>query len=78
MPKVHEEKGCKVYIYTNDHPPPHVHVQVGDGVVIIFLDEEASIRKASNVTDAEVRKARQVVKTNRDKLLAAWLSIHAS
>ncbi|MDZ4767595.1 MAG: DUF4160 domain-containing protein [Chloroflexota bacterium] len=78
IPRVHEEKGYKVYIYTNEHPPPHVHVLVGDGVVVITLDETATLVRASDATQSEIRKAREVVLANLGKLLQAWTSLHGA
>ena len=39
MPTVLREHGFKVRIYTKDHDPMHVHVERGDGVAAIFLED---------------------------------------
>lgn len=78
MPKVHEEEGCQFFIYPNDHPPAHVHVKVGDGVVILFLDDELLVREVKGrVKESEIRKVRRVAKANLTKLREAWDTLHA-
>lgn len=77
MPKVIEKDGCSFYINTLDHEPPHTHVTVGDGVIILFLDEEVSVRKLKgSVKAGEVRKARKVARENMEQLLQAWDQVH--
>jgi hypothetical protein len=71
MPKVHEEAGCKFYINTNDHLPPHIHVVTGSGVVVLNL-VDASLRRATRAKASDVMKAQQLVEANRDKLQKAW------
>lgn len=77
MPRVFEEEGCKFMIYTNDHEPAHVHVLVGDGIIIIELDDNATISKTvGKLKASDIRKAQRLTLANRDRLLAAWSNIH--
>lgn len=76
MPKVHEEEGCQFFVYLNEHNPPHVHIRLGDGLVVLYLDETVSVWKTDNVKANEIRKARRVALANRAKLLQAWAKIH--
>jgi hypothetical protein len=70
VPKVHEEEGCKFYINTNDHLPPHVHVVTSSGVVVINI-KDASLRRTTHAQNSDVIKAQRLVKTNQDKLQKA-------
>ncbi|MCC6802349.1 MAG: DUF4160 domain-containing protein [Anaerolineae bacterium] len=76
MPKVHEEAGCKFFIYVNDHAPAHVHVYVGDGALQIYLDNHATVKQQWHVNVLEVKKAQRLTLANQGKLLKAWVSLH--
>jgi nucleoside-diphosphate-sugar epimerase len=76
MPKVHQEDGCDVYIFLNEHPPPHVHVYVGDGMISFWLEPVSVKEVRGKVKANERRKARRVVENNRERLLLAWAEIH--
>lgn len=69
MPTVHEEAGCKIKINTFDHTPAHVHVYVGGGVVQIYLDDRATVKKQTNVSTSDVKKAQRITLANQGKLL---------
>jgi K+/H+ antiporter YhaU regulatory subunit KhtT len=75
MPKVHEEAGCKFYIFVNDHVPPHVHVETGSGVIVLNI-ADSSLRRTTGAKISDVRKAQQIVTENRGKLQKAWDDIH--
>ncbi len=72
MPKVHEEAGCLFLMYFNDHEPAHVHVQVGDGDLVIQLDNQLTVSRTRNVKASEIRKAQRIVRANRAKFEKAW------
>jgi len=78
MPTVLRLRGCEWRIYTDDHFPPHAHVKVGDGMVVINLDEDASIKKATGVKASERSTVQQLTKENLTLLLDAWIEIHGS
>lgn len=66
-------------IYLLDHLPPHVHVFVADGEVVINLNcrnEELGIREVYGLKVREVRKALEIVKIYRDLLCKMWREIH--
>jgi hypothetical protein len=72
MPTVHEEGGCQFLMYFNDHEPPHVHVRIGYGRLVIDLDDVLTVSRERNVKASEIRKAQQIVKANRAKFQKAW------
>lgn len=39
MPTVLRFRAMRFIIYLNDHEPPHVHVELPDGEVVVILDE---------------------------------------
>jgi hypothetical protein len=38
MPTVYRFDGFRVFIHTNDHRPPHVHVTKGSGEALFYLN----------------------------------------
>ena len=38
MPLIHEFKGIKVYIYSREHRPPHIHVVYGEYEVLLSIE----------------------------------------
>ena len=66
-------------IYTNDHPPMHVHVFKAEGEVIITLGDEntpPSVRENLNMRASIERRALEIVADNQDFLIAEWRRIH--
>jgi len=72
--------GLRVWIYFNDHRPPHVHVQIGNSEVVFSLSvdgEPIGIREIrGNVKNGEVERALEMVRQNNDSLLEWWREIH--
>jgi hypothetical protein len=70
--------GLRAVIFSNDHPPAHVHV-FGDGEAKIDLlggDGGPAVIWADNMARSEVRRALQLVHDNRLELLKRWRDIH--
>lgn len=74
MPTVWPEGNLRVVIYTDDHPPPHVHV-FGDGETRIALTEPDVVRVVG-ADRRESRRALEIVRERRDYLLERWNGIH--
>lgn len=68
--------GMRFVIYSNDHEPAHVHAIVGSGEAKINLIGSTEVVQATGMTRAEIRKALDVVRTNRLLFLAEWRRIH--
>jgi hypothetical protein len=70
--------GLRVVIFTNDHPPAHVHV-FGDGQAKINLrgaDGVPELIWADAMSRGEVRRALRTVTEQQAFLLARWEDIH--
>jgi hypothetical protein len=79
MPTVLRQDGFDVMIYTDDHPPAHVHVRKAGGEVVINLgDDETppSIREVHGMKKQDTRKAVIIVEDNQVYLLSMWGEIH--
>jgi len=72
--------GFQLRIYSNDHPPPHVHAIHGSGELRIILgddENEAQIEKVlSPMKKTEARNALIAVNENKKRLLEKWRAIY--
>ncbi len=78
MPTVLREGALRVVIYTDDHPPPHVHV-FGNGESKIALggaDGKPMLVRAVGADFRESRRALRIVREKREYLLEQWNRIH--
>ncbi len=81
MPTVLRQEGFNIKIYTDDHPPPHVHVwRAGDELTPNLGDERngVAIRARHNLNRADARRAVYIVEDNRGFLLQEWRRIHGN
>jgi hypothetical protein len=62
-------------IYTDDHPPPHVHVWRAEGEAVINLDD-ASIREINDMGRRDARRAVGIVETHQESFRQRWMEIH--
>jgi Domain of unknown function (DUF4160) len=76
MPAILRERGLSFCIYTEDHPPAHVHVR-GDGEVKIDIGAtHASVVWNKGLSARYIKIALAVVNRERAILLDAWARIH--
>lgn len=78
MVTIHREAGLRFVIYTDDHPPPHVHV-IGDGtmkVEIVGPDGLPLAVNAIGMKQNDRRKAMDVVREYQEIFLDRWREIH--
>ena len=75
MPTVLEEAGYKFIIFTNDHPPAHVHVKKAAGGAKVRL-ETVEIAEYKGLTPGQLRQIHRIVEENRDYLMQKWYEIH--
>jgi hypothetical protein len=79
MPVIHRECGWSVFIHTDDHPPPHVHVRVPGGDVKVQLvgpDGDPEVVRIRNVNDRDAWRALAIVYQHQELFLAYWELIH--
>ena len=75
MATILSQDGFQVMIFTNDHPPAHVHVFKAGTEAVINL-APVSIRENYRMSPKNLRKAVDIVTENQDLLLPAWREIH--
>lgn len=78
MPTVIREAGLRIVIYTDDHPPPHVHI-FGAGETKVALSGQDGAPAVVRIVGADRRESRlalEIVREKRDYLLERWKDIH--
>lgn len=71
MPTVIRKNGFQIIIWTDDHPPMHVHIFKVEAELIVNLGGEqisSSVRDNYAMRKNDVRQAIQLVEDNRDLL----------
>ncbi|MCY7345362.1 MAG: DUF4160 domain-containing protein [Pyrinomonadaceae bacterium] len=77
MPTVIRKKGFQVIIWTDDHPPMHVHVFKAEAELIVNLgDRQAAVRDNYAMKRTDVRQALRLIDENRNLLTEKWREIH--
>lgn len=75
MPTLQRFDHCRILMYLDDHPPPHVHVKLRDGRdSTIELDGCAVM---GQVAEREIREALTWIRANRIALLETWRGFHS-
>ena len=75
MPKLLDSEGVRVYIYPDDHPPPHVHAYWAGEAVKIAIEDARVIIGA--LPRAKLDVARRFIIENRVLLFERWQSLNA-
>ena len=72
--KVIQYKIFSVYVYANDHPPPHCHVRFKDGSEI-SVDLPLILPRYGVTISKEVE---EILELNLDKLCTVWEKLNQS
>lgn len=70
MPLLARLRNCSLYIYADDHPPPHFHVRGPDSNGVIDIASSAVVR--GEVSRRDQVEALAWAAENLDKLMAEW------
>lgn len=79
MPTILRQDEFEIMIYTNDHPPMHVHVFKAEGETIINLGDEQtppSLRETIGMSRKQERRALEIVGERQVYLLGEWRRLH--
>ncbi|HEV2562271.1 MAG TPA: DUF4160 domain-containing protein [Rhizomicrobium sp.] len=76
MVKVRDIGPYRVFFYSNEHEPEHVHIARDDSEVKIELFTGANGKPkliyAVGMKRSDIRRAKKIVAENRDEFLEAW------
>ncbi len=76
-PTIIRPRNYRVIIFTNDHPPAHVHVRRAGNEARVGL-EPVVLLDNYGFSSREVKQILQIVRDNQTALLTSWDSIHPS
>jgi Domain of unknown function (DUF4160) len=71
MPTLLDKNGFRFFFYTNDHPPPHVHVEKGEGTAKFSLFP-VELVSSKRFKSADIRDIRKLVLENRELFNKKW------
>ena len=74
MPRIHVLDNCAIYVYADDHAPPHFHVRGPDSDALI--DIESLVVSRGVITRSDYAAAVEWARANRDVLLAKWSKLN--
>ena len=74
MPLIKNLDGIRIYIFYNDHEPPHLHCYEGGTVTVITLQGNIIRGKISKNKE---KKAINWIKENNNMLVGKWNEIMA-
>jgi hypothetical protein len=79
VPTVLKVRNIRIVIFTNDHPPPHVHALRGDARARFDLglpDGDVRLVENEGFRLAEVRELGAAIARDRDAIAKRWSEIH--
>jgi len=71
MPTVLKIDGFRFFFFSNEHEPEHIHIEKGDMYARIEL-ESLNVTDSYNVNSKDLKKIKELIKKNKDKLKGAW------
>ena len=77
MPKIAEIAGAAVFVFPNDHPPPHVHVRFQGAAVRLRIADAVPLDQVPDFPTRVLRDARAWLLQNRDRAAEAGAAYHA-
>ena len=75
MPVIFRIGPFKICIYSDDHPPAHVHCKASDCEVLIEL-KTGKVRKNFGVHSSDLKKLQKFIKENSDVFMTEWEHYH--
>lgn len=74
MPLYELFEGIKIYLYFNDHLPPHIHAMYGEYEVLIDIRTFEVYR--GELPNKQLKKVTKFVKENQDDLLETFYELN--
>lgn len=71
MPTIHREANRRYVIFTNDHPPPHIHVK-GPGSECRVRLQDVVVMDSVGFTQRELRDIVVIVRSHAASFKVVW------
>ena len=73
MLRIFEKDGYLFFLYSNEHPPIHVHVRYGGGEAVFNVSpDEVELRESAGLKVKELSKAEDLAKANITLIIQKW------
>lgn len=72
MPTLFYMDGFRVYFFSNEHEPIHVHVEKAEGVVKIELLPKARVTANKGMSAKNQKKALSLIEENKEAIIEYW------
>jgi Domain of unknown function (DUF4160) len=72
VPRIFEKDGFRFFLYSNEHPPIHVHVRYADGEAVFLIGPDIKLRESQGLKVNELARAEKLAKENKDLIVDAW------
>ncbi len=77
MPKIIDIAGATIFVFPNDHPPPHVHVRCQGQAIRLRIMDAQSMDPNRDFPVRVLRDARDWLLANRDRTAKQWAMYHS-
>ncbi len=77
MPKITDIAGATLFVFPNDHPPPHIHVRYQGKAVRLRIVDAASMDPNREFPVRVLRDAQDWLLANQDKAIKQWDIYHS-
>lgn len=74
MASIHRLSNAKLYVYADDHPPPHFHVRGPDSNAQIRIDDLQVMR--GDIHPSDYAEALEWVEANKDLVVRKWRELN--
>lgn len=71
-PKIYEQDGYKLFFYSNEHEPIHVHVRYGGGEAVFEVSGSVTLRESRGMKVQELAKAERIVAGQQQLIQERW------
>ena len=72
MPTIFVQGQYRFYFFSREESRRHVHVSQSDGEVKVWLEPEISVAKVINLSEKEVNKILEIVKSRKEEIDEFW------
>ena len=72
MPTILEKDGFKLFFYTNEHRPIHIHIRYGGGEAVFNVEDEVDLRESKGLKVRELAKAEKLAEENKKLIIQKW------
>ncbi len=71
MPTILRKLGFRFFFFSNEHPPPHIHIQ-GKGGVLKYDVENKKLVYNKGIKPKDIKKALEIAENHRDEIIEKW------